>query len=111
MKDTSAVGSTTEGMVLATLLQQGKKVLLPFNGASRYDLLLDEDGKFVRVQCKTGRIRKGFVVFNAYSVTSAGTRNYTKEEVDLFGVFCPDNGVTYFVPIESCTKGKARIRL
>ncbi len=111
MKDTTAIGSTTEGMVLAALLRKGKKVLLPFNGASRYDLLLDEDGKFIRVQCKTGRVRNGFVVFNNYSVTSAGSKYYTKDEIDSFGVYCPDNETTYFVPIDTCNKGKNRLRL
>jgi hypothetical protein len=112
MKDTSGVGSVTEGMILAALLLRGKKIFIPFNGASRYDLLLDDEkGKFIRVQCKTARIRKGVVKFRTYSVTAAGMNYYSKDDIDAFGVYCPDNGKTYFVPIEKCVKGTMSLRI
>jgi hypothetical protein len=31
-----------------------KSILLPFGENTRYDLLIDEGDRFVRVQCKTG---------------------------------------------------------
>jgi hypothetical protein len=111
MKDTSAVGSTTEGTILSALLKKGKRILLPFSGSSRYDILLDENGVFVRIQCKTGRIKGSVVIFNNYSVTQAGSKVYTKSEIDFLAIYCPDNDKIYWMPVEICRKGKTRLKL
>ncbi len=111
MKDTTGVGSITEGMVLAALLQKGKQVYIPFSGNSRCDLLVDEGDHISRVQCKTGRIRRGCVVFRNYSMTGTGLRPYRKTEVDFFGVYCPDNRKVYMVPIEACAEQITSLRV
>ena len=51
------VGEISEGMVLAALLRARKIVLRPFGDNQRYDLVVDEDGTFVRIQCKTARLK------------------------------------------------------
>jgi len=53
------VGTRTEAVVLAELVKRGYRVLLPFGHNHRYDLVLDVEGRFVRVQCKTGRLSRG----------------------------------------------------
>lgn len=53
------IGDASTAMVLARLVQTGKLVLLPFSENQRYDLVIDEGDRFVRVQCKTGRLRQG----------------------------------------------------
>src|ERR1051326_6810435 len=55
-------GKTSEAVILATLAQLGKSILIPW-GEERYDLALDEGGELVRIQCKTGHIRDGCVCF------------------------------------------------
>lgn len=111
MKDTSGVGSITEGIILAALLRNKKKVLLPFGGSARYDLLVDDGDKFIRVQCKTGCLRKGVIRFRTYSMTKAGAKHYTKNEIDAFGVYCPENEKVYFIPIEQCSKSTTSLRI
>jgi hypothetical protein len=50
--------------VVAALVAVGKHVLLPFGDNLRYDLAYEEeDGSFVRVQCKTGRLVDGVILF------------------------------------------------
>jgi PD-(D/E)XK endonuclease len=104
VKDTNGIGAVTEGRVLAALLAAGHAVAVPF-GVARYDLVLDMDGDLQRVQCKTGRLRNGAVVFNLYSVRRGGTPGKFdnapyRGQVDLFGVFCPDTDKVYLVPID-----------
>jgi hypothetical protein len=101
------VGDQTEAMVIARLVQAGKCVLLPFGENTRYDLVLDEGDHFVRVQCKTGRLRGGAIRFNTCSTTyhhpnNRGMKTYNHNylgQADLFGVYCRENDRVYLVPV------------
>jgi hypothetical protein len=68
--------------------------------------VLDIDGSFLRVQCKTSGLRDGCVIFSAQSVRSnmhkTVLRNY-KDDVELFIVHCPDTGRLYVIPIDDVT--------
>jgi len=99
-RDTSHVGDVSELEVALALVRTGRQVLRPLSSASRYDLLIDNgDGTFIRVQCKTGVLRDGSVVFRVYSVSGhRTTRIPYLEQIDAFGVFCPATTRSYLVP-------------
>ena len=106
-------GKTSEAVILAALVKLGKSVLIPW-GEERYDLALDDDGRLVRVQCKTGHIRDGCVCFKT-SITDArrplGDGGYVGQ-IDAFAVYCPQIERVYLVPIEAVqTTIGARLRL
>ena len=77
-------------------------MLRPLSANQRYDLVLDLDGHFLRVQCKTGRLRNGAIVFSARRCRSNqnGTyvRSYT-DEADVFVIHCPETDRLYAVPV------------
>lgn len=103
MKDTTSRGDVTEMEVAAALVRRGHRLLRPLSSATRYDLLIDhEDGTFTRVQCKTGVLRKGCVVFRLYSISGHNTlaKRYGGQ-VDAFGVFCPNTHTAYLVPMDA----------
>ncbi|MDB4278124.1 group I intron-associated PD-(D/E)XK endonuclease [Deltaproteobacteria bacterium] len=102
MRNPKETGERSEGQILARLLLAGKVVLQPFGDNQRYDLVIDEDGTFVRIQCKTGRLREGAVRFNTCSNHGhRGKESRTYHgQADLFGVFCPDNNKVYLVPVK-----------
>jgi hypothetical protein len=108
------VGARTEAVVLSELVRRGYRVLLPFGVNQRYDLALDLDGRFVRVQCKTARLVDGVVVFKVESIRSnrrqSVRRPYTGE-IELFIAYCPANGHLYAVPVEDATLTEVRLRL
>jgi hypothetical protein len=61
-------------VVILSWLTGGKSVtvLLPFGGGNgRYDMVIDDNGTFYRVQCKTVRLEKNgtVIAFNAASST------------------------------------------
>jgi PD-(D/E)XK endonuclease len=108
------VGSRTEAIVLAELVRRGYSVLMPFGHNHRYDLVLDIEGSFIRVQCKTGRLRNGCVLFGAQSVR-ANTRKrvlrHYKDDIEMFIVHCPETDGIYAVPIEDATRTQGTLRI
>lgn len=101
VRDTTSRGDITEIQIAAALMHSGRRVLRPLSSGLRYDLLIDnEDGTFTRVQCKTGALRHGGVVFRVYSVSGHTTRAVPYHgQVDAFGVYCLETGDTYLVPM------------
>ncbi len=101
VKDTTGRGDITELVVMTALVRRGKKLLRPISAATRYDVVIDnEDGTFTRIQCKTGQLRNGCVAFGAASVSGHNTRHSGYHgQIDAFGVYCPQTGGTYLVPI------------
>ena len=87
------------------LRARGYCVLAPFGENTRYDLAIDDGSRLARVQCKTGRLRRGAIVFKTSSTYGHHPnprvikRDYL-DEVDFFAVFCPETGGVYLIPIE-----------
>ena len=70
-RHTKSIGQQTEAAIITKLLEVGYNVLIPYLGENlRYDLVIeDADGKFWRVQCKTGKLHNSqeYIEFNAAS--------------------------------------------
>jgi hypothetical protein len=105
------IGERSEAVIIAKLLLRGEVVLQPFGDNQRYDLVIDRNGTFVRVQCKTGRLVDGIIKF--YSSSNAG--GYSKRsyygEVEMFAVYCPENDRVYLVPIEDAASVVTTLRV
>ncbi len=116
MRDTSRIGEISRWQIVAALTRRGKQLLLPVGDHLRYDLAIDDEGTFLRVQCKTGRLRNGVVRFLTCSIDSRNRNGKTicrgyRGEAELFGVYCPDNGKCYLVPVETVPTLKAFLRI
>jgi hypothetical protein len=115
--DTNRTGDISVSMLIARLLRVGYEVFLPFGSHQRYDLLIEKNGIYSRVQVKSGRIKKGTVEFNGYSISykvsldKRGSRRYTKEEIDYFAIYCAANDKAYLVPIEDVTGKVGTLRI
>ena len=76
--------------------------------------VLDLSDRFLRVQCKTGRLKAGAVVFSARSVRSntavAVMRPYVGE-IDYFAVYCPATRGIYLVPCDTSTRTLVSLRV
>lgn len=100
MKHTKQTGETSEAIILAELLKLGKIVLKPWGDNQKYDLVVDEDGTFIRIQCKTGKvIRDGSVLrTTTCSSTSTGFHSY-HGKADFFIIYCPQTNKCYACPV------------
>lgn len=100
--NTSDKGTQTEAVLLSALVKVGYTVLVPF-GPCRYDLALDKrDGAGITtVQCKTGRVRNGCIIWSASSVhVLTQERSDYRDQADYFGIWCPTLPEhSYLVPV------------
>jgi hypothetical protein len=82
----------------------GYQLLVPFGENIRYDLVIDDGVRLARVQCKTGRLRNGVIIFHTASTYGHHPnpkilkRNYLGE-IDFFAVYCPETKGVYLIPI------------
>ena len=113
-RDTKAVGDRSEAIVLAALVRKGYLVSIPFGENQRYDLLADDGTRILRVQVKTGRLRRDVI---AYSCSSSHTHRGGPHarpyfgQADIIAVYCPQNGKVYLVPEEEFVASRAHLRL
>jgi hypothetical protein len=111
------IGDKSTLAIMYALHAAGYEISLPFGENTRYDLIMDDRARLSRVQCKTGRLRRGVVVFKTSSSYGdhpsphVTTRDYLGE-VEYFAVFCPETGAVYLIPIEDLqTRCEARLRI
>ena len=105
MQHPKDIGDRSTLAIMFALHTQGNAVFVPFGENTRYDLVVDNGSSLRRVQCKTGRLRNGAVLFATCSCYGhhGGTANPRRDyqgEVDDFAVFCPELGSVYLIPIE-----------
>jgi len=109
------VGLRTEVAIVAELVTRGYRILLPYGFNERFDLALDlGDGRIVRAQCKTGRLRNGVVLFSTRSVRTNSRHYIVRDyhgEADVFMVFCAATDQVYCVPVESAPKREMSLRV
>ena len=104
MEHPKSKGDRTTLAVMIALREEGYAISIPFGENTRYDLLIDDGKAIARVQCKTGRLRAGAVLFAVCSCyghhrnPSQVRRDY-HGEVDYFAVFCQETEGVYLVPI------------
>ena len=67
MEHPKEIGDRSTLAIMFAFKIQGWDVLVPFGENTRYDLVVDRGTQLQRVQCKTGRLRNGAVVFRTCS--------------------------------------------
>lgn len=114
MTDPKTKGEISESIAKTEMVKRGVTVLEPTIENVRYDFVVEEDGEFYRLQCKTAAKRDGKIRFEARSSqhnNTGGKRENYDGEVDYFIVCSPDVGNVYLVPIEETGKSSKTLRL
>src|SRR5579864_8815593 len=113
-RNTKRKGDISELRVMLALVAAGYRVAIPFGEDQRYELIIEKDNVLSRVQVKTGRLRKGVVLFNCFSSHThrggAACRMYTGE-VEYFGVYCPDTDSVYLLPLADIAVQRGTLRV
>jgi hypothetical protein len=98
------VGDKTTLAVMAALYEAGYDLYTPFGENTRTDLVIERGGELLRVQIKSGRLRRGTVQFACCSTyghhpAPALVRRSYHGEIDAFGVYCKETRGVYLIPI------------
>jgi hypothetical protein len=88
-------GEWIELLFMTLAAARGFMVSKPWGDSSRYDVSLEQDGRFVRVQVKS-------TVGRCYLCALHGgdRRLYTTLEVDYFAIYVVPDGIWYIFPVK-----------
>ena len=100
------LGRQGETHITARLMAVGYVVLVPVDGAQRYDLVIeDANAQFWRIQCKKGRWKEDegvveFVVksFGSFRGGKWSSQSCKDDAIDYFAVYCRELDKVYLVP-------------
>jgi PD-(D/E)XK endonuclease len=105
-------GNLTEAKILAALTAAGYLVSIPFGDGHKYDFVIDDSVSLRRVQCKTGRVKNGVLLFNAHSKAGNGYAKVGYRGLaDLFAVLNPEDDKVYLIPVDEVGETDVSLRL
>jgi hypothetical protein len=97
-------GAIAETAVIYLATKLGIPVWTPVAEGGRVDLILEVDGKLLRVQCKWASRRGGVMVVQCRSCRRTRNgyvrRSYGADEVDFIAAYCADVERCYLLPAE-----------
>ena len=111
------IGDRSTLAIMLALREAGYALYVPFGENTRCDLLIENGDVLSRVQCKTGRLHQGAVVFPVCSTyghhrNPATARRTYEGQIDLFAVYCPETAAVYVVPLcDVATRTSATLRI
>jgi hypothetical protein len=98
---TNQRGLLAEAKIIAASIEAGVGVSRPLDD-ERYDLILDLRPGLLRVQCKLARRHRDVILVRLYTSRRGRegmiTRRYALEELDAFGIYCPETVECYLLP-------------
>ena len=101
MLTTNQRGLLAEAKIIAASIEAGVGVSRPLDD-ERYDLILDLRPGLLRVQCKLARRHRDVILVRLYTSRRGRngmiTRRYGLDELDAFGIYCPETAECYLLP-------------
>ena len=109
---TGEKGNLSEARILAAFVAAGYLVSVPFGSGHKYDFVVDDSTRLLRVQCKTGRVKNNVLLFNAYSQSGNGrAKTSYRGLADLFAVLNPVDDKVYLIPVDEVGVTDVSLRL
>ena len=109
MTDNKIKGNLIELKVIESFISLGYTVSIPYGDSSRYDLVVDIDGRLFKVQVKFPKIEDGAICIRGFSANSRGRKRYLSSEVDFLATYY--NGNCYLVRVVGDTSKSTKLRL
>jgi hypothetical protein len=110
--NTISRGNASEAAVLRAFIDADIGVLVPFGSGQSFDLAAEmPDGDILRVQVKTGWVRKGCVEFKASSTDHGRGQRHYRGRADVIAVYVPALSRVFMVPVDDCPSYTGYLRL
>lgn len=98
-------GAIAEAAIVLAASKLGITVLRPSAEGTRYDLVFDLGGRFLRVQCKSAVHSGGVIAVPCFSSRRCADgflkRRYTREEIDAVAAYCPELDRSFLLPLDA----------
>lgn len=108
----SDTGEVAEMKCQIAFKRKSWTVLEPFGHEQPYDFVVEKGGEFKRIQSKNGRLDGGSIDVHVCTYgSSGGVRTYSDEEIEAFGVYCPETDEVYVVPVNEAPNQNMRLRV
>jgi hypothetical protein len=103
-KNTKVTGERSEAAFLNRASDQGFGVAKPWGDSLRYDFILDNGSRLLRIQVKcTESIRAHAYETRATYSVGKGRAVYTKRDIDFIAAHVVPLNIWYIIPVEVCT--------
>lgn len=103
-------GLLTEIECQKAFINLGYSVSIPLGNFDKYDMIVDVDGKLLRIQCKSSTYAadSDAICFSCRTTTTNTKKTvrhtYSKKDIDYF--MTSWNGKCYLIPVEECSTQK-----
>lgn len=104
-------GVIGELAVAAHLAREGWQVLFPYGENCRYDLVIERNGIFKRVQVKYSTPKNGALRINCRSSNNWSVLPYTAEQIDMYAVYDSEHKDIFFIPIQETNTSVMNLRI
>jgi hypothetical protein len=103
-----STGMMCEAIVIADLYGRGYSVSKPFDGISKYDLIVDRNGELSKIQVKAAsrHALQAAIGFTKFKINSAGMYEYYDDvkygslDFDFLAMVDRVSHIVYYVPME-----------
>ena len=109
-KHSKLQGELAELRFMTSAAEHGLRVIKPWGDSSRYDFVVEQTGRFLRVQVKSTSIqpRKGYFVC---PLCRGRQKPYTSAQIDFLAVYIVPADTWYVIPIKVLSRAKTGISL
>lgn len=117
MDYTQSKGNLVELQCISKFIELGYECSIPYGNGAKYDFVVDVNGQFLRIQCKsashpidksTGQEDINAIQFSCTTRTTNTQKtvrhSYNKTQIDYFATAF--NNQIYLVPVEECSTNK-----
>lgn len=115
MRESHLKGDQAELIVAAEAMKRGYTVCFPFGHDARYDLVIEKNGKFKRIQVKTALSDEDVLIVSAHSTGRTQGRHtvkkYTSEEIDAIVAYDRRTQECYYIAKSFLKEGKTAFQL
>lgn len=98
VSETCKKGRKAELIVMAEAAKRGYMVAVPMGHDSKYDLIVERNGKLERVQCKYTQSNADTMRVACRSASEWVNYKYTAEDIDWIAVYDETTDKCYYLP-------------
>jgi hypothetical protein len=106
IKDQKRRGEWAEMRFLARVSELGMTVTRPWGDSLHYDMVVESEGGWLRVQVKSSTCKRN----NSYFINLHGSNHYyTKDDFDFIAAYIIPINLWYIIPAEAALRGRDKL--